>query len=91
MPSQAKDFAFCAICSICNSEMSIEMSPDGINWCPCVDASQNACTSISCAVAAGTCTCKVVSAPMLQYVRVAVHDGAASNGECIVTVHWTTF
>jgi len=91
MPSQAKDFAFCAICSVCDCKMSIEMSPDGINWCDCVDGAQDPCTDISCSVAAGTCNCKVVSAPMMQYIRVVLHDGAASGGSCKVTVHWTTF
>ena len=91
MPSQSKDFAFCAICTFCDCKMSIEMSPDGVNWCDCVDAAQDACKDISCSVAAGTCNCKVVNAPMMQYVRVVLHDGSASGGACKVTVHWTTF
>tara|TARA_Y100001938_G_C8024598_1_gene397286 strand:+ start:594 stop:1061 length:468 start_codon:yes stop_codon:yes gene_type:complete len=91
MPSQAKDFAFCAICSVCSCKMSIEMSPDGINWCPCVDGAQDPCTDIDCAIAASSCNCKVVSAPMMQYIRVVLHDGAAEGGKCKVTVHWTTF
>ena len=92
MPSQARDFAFCAICSVCACKMTIEMSPDGVNWCDCLDAAQEACKDIACAVEpAGTCTCKVVSAPMMQYVRVVLHDGTTSGGSCKVTVHWTTF
>lgn len=91
MPSQAKDFVFAAICTFCDCKMSIEMSPDGVNWCDCVDAAQDACKDISCSVAVGSCTTKVVNAPMMQYVRVALHDGSATGGSCKVTVHWTTF
>tara|TARA_Y100001968_G_C18762210_1_gene438255 strand:- start:14 stop:484 length:471 start_codon:yes stop_codon:yes gene_type:complete len=93
IPSQAKDFAFCSVCSVCSCKMTIEMSPDGINWCDCLDAAQKECKDIICTFTEGesACTCKVVNAPMMQYVRVALHDGAAPGGKCKVSIHWTTF
>ena len=60
IPSQAKDFVFCSICSVCSCKMSIEMSPDGVNWCDCLDAAQKACKDIDCSLfTTGTCNCKV--------------------------------
>ena len=91
IPSQAKDFAFCAICEVCNCKMTIEMSPDGVNWCPCLDADQKVCENIVCEFDTGACTCKIVNAPMMQYVRVSLHDGVSSGGKCKVSIHWTTF
>ena len=101
MPSQAKDFAFCAICSVCNCAMSLEMSPDGINWCPVVDSSgdpihytesdTNKPGAMTCSSDSGACNCQLINTAMLQYIRVVLHDGASTGGKCIATVHWTTF
>ena len=91
LPSDAKDFAVCNIADGCDCRMAIQMSPDGVNWCDCVDVNLDACNNISCTVTSGTCTCKVISVPMLQYVRVVLYGGDSSGGVGKVSIHWTTF
>tara|TARA_Y100001937_G_scaffold64549_1_gene88375 strand:- start:183 stop:719 length:537 start_codon:yes stop_codon:yes gene_type:complete len=101
MPSQAKDFAFCAICTVCNCSMSLEMSPDGENWCPVVDSSgnpihyteedENKPGNMQCSSTSGVCNCQVINTALMQYIRVIIHDGASTGGKCVATVHWTTF
>lgn len=101
VPSQAKDFVFAAVCTVCDCQMSLEMSPDNVNWCPIVDSSGKAIHytdtntdnpgSMNCSSTTGSCTTQIINTAMLQYVRVVVHDGASTGGKCVATLHWTTF
>ncbi len=97
LPSNAKDFAVCNIATGCTCRLAIQMSPDGENWCDCFDSSNTKCNNVTCSADAGTCTCKIINAPMLQYVRVVLFGGVAqdgsetSAGKGKVSIHWTTF
>jgi len=97
LPSDANDFAVCNIASGCDCRVAVQMSPDNETWCDCYDSAFAKCNNIVCLATSGSCNCKIINAPMLQYVRVVLFGGVSedtettSAGKGIVSIHWTTF
>lgn len=77
-----------ATCSGCTIVVQLEMSPDGINWCPCNLTTGNACT-VTCTQASGDCTTQHVDVPVLQFVRVKLGEASEPNGLCSVKLNFT--
>lgn len=77
------DYIFTALCQGCAVNVTLEMSPDGINWCNCVLSDGNNC-SVSCDPSGGATDCqiKIVDVSLLQYVRVKIDSAASTDLDC---------
>ena len=83
------DHIFAAVCSGCTVEVvSLQMSPDGVNWCDCVLSDGNNC-EVSCDPAVQNCYTKNVDVAVLQYVRLKIGNASTSSGNCTVKLHFT--
>ena len=82
------DHLFAAICTGCSvSTVSLQMSPDGVNWCDCVLADGGVC-SVNCDLTQD-CYTKNVDVSVLQYVRLKIGNAGTSTGLCTVKLHFT--
>jgi len=77
-----------ATCQGCTVEIKLEMSPDGVNWCPCALSSGNNC-EFECTADVGDCTTQPIDVPVLQYVRVKIGNAGSSGGTCTVRINFT--
>ena len=77
-----------ATCEGCTVEIKLEMSPDGINWCPCALSSGNNC-EFECTADVGDCTTQPIDVPVLQFVRVKLGNAGSSGGVCTVKLNFT--
>ena len=77
------DYIFTALCGGCAVNVTLEFSPDGVNWCNCVLSDGQPC-SVACDPVGNTIDCqvKVVDVPLLQYVRVKIDSSASTNLSC---------
>lgn len=85
---KSKDHILTATCDGCTVEIKLEMSPDGVNWCPCVLSSGSNC-EFECTANAGDCTTQVIDVNVLQYVRVKIGNAGSVNGTCEVILNHT--
>ena len=77
-----------ATCEGCTVEIKLEMSPDGVNWCPCTLTSGSNC-EFECTATAGDCTTQPIDVPVLQFVRVKIGNAGSSGGTCGVKLNFT--
>ena len=82
------DHVLTATCEGCTVEIKLEMSPDGINWCPCVLSGGSNC-EFECTADAGDCTIQVIDVPVLQFVRVKIGNAGSTGGTCTVKLNFT--
>jgi hypothetical protein len=80
------DYILTAICDGCTVEIQLEMSPDGVNWCPCVLSDGNPC-EFECTAVAGDCTTQVVDVNVLPFVRVKIGNAGSTGGTCSVGLY----
>lgn len=80
------DYILTAICDGCTVEISLEMSPDGVNWCPCVLSDGSNC-EFECTAVAGDCTTQVVDVNLLPFVRVKIGNAGSTGGTCSVGLY----
>ena len=67
LPVDATDFIISAICEAgCTCTAKLYHSPDGVTWTQATD-SNNEVIEFECT--GGTCTCKVLTVSLLQYVK----------------------
>ena len=85
---KSKDHILTATCDGCTVEIALEMSPDGINWCPCTLSSGAYC-QFECTANAGDCTTQVIDVNVLQYVRVKIGNAGSTGGTCTVIINHT--
>lgn len=85
---KATDMIFTAICLGCAVKLSLQMSPDGVNWCDCVLASGGVC-KVECDPLIQNCYVQPIDVGVLQYVRFKIYDVASSTGDCTVRVNFT--
>lgn len=77
-----------ATCEGCTVEIKLEMSPDGINWCPCNLSNGNQC-EFECTADVGDCTVQPIDVPVLQFVRVKIGNAGSVSGNCDVELNYT--
>lgn len=80
------NYILTAICDGCTVEIALEMSPDGVNWCPCVLSSGSNC-EFECTAQAGDCTTQVVDVNLLPFVRVKIGNAGSTGGTCSVGLY----
>ena len=80
-----EDYILTAICDGCTVEISLEMSPDGVNWCPCVLSGGSNC-EFECTAEAGDCTTQVVDVALLPFVRIKIGNAGSTGGTCSVDI-----
>jgi len=80
------NYILTAICDGCTVEISLEMSPDGINWCPCVLSSGSNC-EFECTATSGDCTTAIVDVNLLPFVRVKIGNAGSVGGTCSVGLY----
>ena len=85
---KSKDHILTATCDGCTVEIKLEMSPDGINWCPCALSDGSNC-EFECTANVGDCTTKIIDVNVLQYVRVKIGNAGSSGGSCSVIINHT--
>lgn len=83
----SEDYILTATCDGCTVEISLEMSPDGINWCPCVLSGGNNC-EFECTAASGDCTTQVVDVNILPFLRVKIGNAGSTGGTCDVHIYY---
>lgn len=77
------------ICSQgCEARISLEMSPDGVNWCACNLSAGNQCL-VECDTTISDCTAQTIDVSILQYVRVKIDQVTVSNGLCTAMLTYT--
>ena len=77
-----------ATCEGCTVEIKLEISPDGVNWCPCILSGGTAC-EFECTADVGDCTTQHVDVPVLQFARVKIGNAGSSGGSCTVKLNFT--
>ena len=77
-----------ATCEGCTVEIKLEISPDGVNWCPCNLSGGSAC-EFECTADVGDCTTQHVDVPVLQFARVKIGNAGSSGGSCTVKLNFT--
>ena len=85
---KSKDHILTAVCEGCTVEVKLEMSPDGVNWCPCTLSSGSVC-EFTCTQATGDCTTQVIDVSVLQYIRVRVGNAGSTGGTCNISINYT--
>lgn len=83
----SEDYILTAICAGCTLEVKLEMSPDGVNWCPCNLSGGNAC-EVECTATTGDCTTQVVDVNLLPFVRVKIGNAGSDGGTCTIALHY---
>lgn len=81
-----ENYILTAICDGCTVEIALEMSPDGVNWCPCVLSSGSNC-EFECTAQAGDCTTQVVDVNLLPFVRIKIGNAGSTGGTCSVGLY----
>lgn len=82
------DYVLTAVCDGCTVEIALEMSPDGINWCPCTLSSGSDC-EFECTATVGDCTTQVIDVALLPFVRVKIGNAGSVGGTCSVGLYHT--
>lgn len=82
------DYMLTAICDGCTIEISLEMSPDGINWCACVLSDGSNC-EFECTATVGDCTTQIIDVNLLPFVRVKLGNAGSTGGTCSVGLYHT--
>tara|TARA_Y100000813_G_scaffold198003_1_gene184668 strand:+ start:1958 stop:2374 length:417 start_codon:yes stop_codon:yes gene_type:complete len=77
-----------ATCQGCTVEIKLELSPDGVNWCPCILSSGSTC-EFECTAAVGDCTTQTVDVPVLQFARIRIGNAGSTGGSCNVLLNFT--
>lgn len=89
---KAEDVIFTAICKGCAVKVTLQMSPDGVNWCNCVLVDGSNCT-VECnqpeEITPQGCYAKTVDVSVLQYVRFHIYDVGSSSGDCTIMLNFT--
>ena len=80
------DYILTATCDGCTVEIKLEMSPDGVNWCPCVLSGGSSC-EFECTATSGDCTTQVVDVSLLPFVRIKIGNAGSSGGTCSVGLY----
>ena len=80
------EYILTATCDGCTVEIALEMSPDGVNWCPCVLSSGSNC-EFECTAASGDCTTQVIDVNVLPFVRVKIGNAGSTGGSCSVGLY----
>jgi len=75
------EYVLVATCKGCVLSVTLQYSPDGINWCDCVLNDGLPCT-VDCDPTVADCTVKIIDVPMLQYVRVVVQSAGDATLDC---------
>lgn len=93
VPTKALEAILAGTCVGCTLVVTLQISPDGENWCDCPLADGNPCT-ITCTELIGDCAVQVVDVPLLQYVRLKIgpagSESTAQNPKiCSVRLHFT--
>tara|TARA_B100000902_G_scaffold399600_1_gene471271 strand:- start:2564 stop:3088 length:525 start_codon:yes stop_codon:yes gene_type:complete len=83
----SEDYILTATCDGCTVEIKLEMSPDGINWCPCVLSGGSNC-EFECTANAGDCTTKVIDVNILPFIRVKIGNAGSTGGTCDVQLYY---
>lgn len=77
------------ICSSgCEARISLEMSPDGVNWCACNLSGGTPCL-VECDTQVSDCTAQTVDVSILQYVRIKIDEVTVSDGLCTAMLTYT--
>lgn len=93
LPSRSIEHLLVGTCLGCTLSATLQISPDGINWCDCPTVEGGPCT-IDCDPDVGPCTTKIIGVPLLQYVRLKIGP-AGSESEpgntkiCSIRLHFT--
>lgn len=84
------DYIFTALCAGCAVTVTLQMSPDGVNWCDCVLSDGNDCL-IECDPTPPNVECqvKIVDVPILQYIRVKIGNAASTDLDCTIIMTHT--
>jgi len=77
-----------ATCAGCTVEIKLEMSPDGVNWCPCALSSGSNC-EFECTADVGDCTVQPIDVPVLQFARIKIGNAGSSGGTCTAEIDFT--
>ena len=86
---KSKDHIFVGICEGCTVSITLQMSPDGVNWCDCVLGDGSICQIQECTAIAGDCDAKIIDVSILQFVRLKIGNAGTSTGKCTVKLHFT--
>jgi hypothetical protein len=82
------NYMLTAVCDGCTVEISLEMSPDGENWCACVLSDGSNC-EFECTATVGDCTTQVIDVALLPFVRVKIGNAGSIGGTCSVGLYHT--
>lgn len=85
---KATDMIFTAICLGCSVKLSLQMSPDGVNWCDCVLADGGVC-KVECDPLVQNCYVQPIDVGVLQYVRFKIYEVSSSSGDCTISLNFT--
>lgn len=86
---KAIDHILVGLCSQgCEARISLEMSPDGENWCPCILSDGNQCL-VDCNPSISDCSAQTVDVSVLHYVRIKIDQVTVSNGLCTAMLTYT--
>lgn len=93
LSSKSIDHILVGDCVGCTVVVTLQMSPDGVNWCDCPLSNGEICT-VTCTEIAGDCTAKIIDVPVLQYVRIKIGPAGSLSepGDqkfCTVKLHFT--
>ena len=80
------NYILTAICEGCTVEIALEMSPDGLNWCPCVLSSGSNC-EFECTATSGDCTTAIIDVNLLPFVRLKIGNAGSVGGTCSVGLY----
>ena len=86
---KSKDHIFVGICEGCTVSISLQMSPDGVNWCDCILSNGSPCEIVECTQIAGDCDVRIIDVSLLQFVRLKIGGAGSSTGTCTVKLHFT--
>ncbi len=84
--SDTDEYILTALCDGCTVEISLEMSPDGVNWCPCVLSGGSNC-EFECTATSGDCTTQVIDVNVLPFVRIKIGNAGSTGGTCSVSLY----
>lgn len=90
LSSKSIEHILVGTCTGCEIVVTLQISPDGVNWCDCPLSDGQICT-ITCTQDVGDCTPQEVDVPLLQYVRlkVGIASDVGTDKTCTVRLHFT--
>jgi hypothetical protein len=89
LSSKSIDHILVGNCVGCTLNVTLQISPDGVNWTDCTLANGDTC-QVDCSLEAGDCQASIIDVPLLQYVRIKVLPSATGTDKiCTVNLHFT--